>query len=578
MANGNNVDMKVVLAQLNQWCRVNNISVQSVYDQCKGMTLQELVYYLFGVVRDAVDQFVVTQGEFDELYKFVHDYFDNLDVQEEINNVLNAWYESGAIAGIFNFKIAEITLPYTGVQGDCFIVKYNNKIIMVDSGYTGAQTAITAALNKYGNHVDYLIITHFDPDHVDGILNNYYNNYFNSNTVVFIGIHSTTGIEWYNNNITSVINILTGLGCQIHYCTESEVYNLGSGGNLVFNNTNENSAYDTSTESGLNDLSLITTLNIGNKSVLFTGDINKAAQIVNYPLLKKCYILAVPHHGGYYSINFDFLKTVSPDYAMACNTPATNPGYPTSGSYRQLYDNGCLTFTTNDTQKTFTIEIFVDGLKTDGKTWISNDILNNMFIDNTAQTTNTEITDEQILESLDTYRRMFASFAPNHLSNNNKYFLGDRVNNVIGFRGSTTQKTFMNFTIYDHFPILNYVSGGNEVTKSFAWCYIDYTIENGQIKTVNKRTISDMLILNEDNSFTINASRPIFISISSVDNTEVLNAASIFDSNNQTVARIGREANTESTNPVIMLFRDINTTYHLENITETNFVVRIVCL
>lgn len=105
---GNKPDMKVVLAQLNQWCRVNNISVQSVYDQCKGMTLQELVYYLFGVVRDAIDQFVVTQGEFDELYKYVHDYFDNLDVQDEINKKLEEMYSSGELQLIFQKMVTSL--------------------------------------------------------------------------------------------------------------------------------------------------------------------------------------------------------------------------------------------------------------------------------------------------------------------------------------------------------------------------------------------------------------------------------------------------------------------------------------
>ena len=100
MTNGNNVDMKVVLAQLNQWCRVNNVSVQSVYDQCKGMTLEELVYYLFGVVRDAIDQFVVTQGEFDELYKFVHDYFDNLDVSQEVKDAIDEMISDGRMETI----------------------------------------------------------------------------------------------------------------------------------------------------------------------------------------------------------------------------------------------------------------------------------------------------------------------------------------------------------------------------------------------------------------------------------------------------------------------------------------------
>ena len=106
-----NVDMKLVLAQLNQWCKVNNVSVQSVYDQCKGMTLQELVYYLFGVVRDSVQQLTETQYEFTQLYNFVHDYFDNLDVQEEINNKINSLVTDGTISNLLSPIVTQMSNP-----------------------------------------------------------------------------------------------------------------------------------------------------------------------------------------------------------------------------------------------------------------------------------------------------------------------------------------------------------------------------------------------------------------------------------------------------------------------------------
>ena len=40
--------------------------------------------------------------EFDNLYTYVHDYFDNLDVQEEINNKLDVMAEDGTLATIIN--------------------------------------------------------------------------------------------------------------------------------------------------------------------------------------------------------------------------------------------------------------------------------------------------------------------------------------------------------------------------------------------------------------------------------------------------------------------------------------------
>lgn len=114
--------LKEILTQLGTWCRVNNISVQSVYDTCHGMTLQEMVYYLFGVVEQTAKEVVDYEGQFEELYTYVHDYFDNLDVQDEINKKLDEMLESGIfdtiIKSYFNRKFIFL--------GDSYILGYSN--------------------------------------------------------------------------------------------------------------------------------------------------------------------------------------------------------------------------------------------------------------------------------------------------------------------------------------------------------------------------------------------------------------------------------------------------------------------
>lgn len=114
----NDYNLKKVLCQLNQWCAANNISVQSVYDECHGMTLQEQVYYLLGVVKEAVNQVVENTDAFQELYNFVHDYFDNLDVQEQINNKLEQMFESGQLNELLNLFIPYVTPEMYGAKGD----------------------------------------------------------------------------------------------------------------------------------------------------------------------------------------------------------------------------------------------------------------------------------------------------------------------------------------------------------------------------------------------------------------------------------------------------------------------------
>lgn len=119
----NKPTLKDILPQLKSWCAVNNVSVQSVYDSCHGMTLQELVYYLFSVVKNAVESQVNLEGKFDELYKYVHDYFDNLDVQDEINKKLDEMYNNGKLAELINDLISE-----KGIG--------NREFEWTDSGYT----------------------------------------------------------------------------------------------------------------------------------------------------------------------------------------------------------------------------------------------------------------------------------------------------------------------------------------------------------------------------------------------------------------------------------------------------------
>ena len=107
--------LKQILPQLQSWCAVNNVSVQSVYDECHGMTLTDTVYYLFGVVKQASEEVVDYEGQFEELYNYVHEYFDNLDVQEEINKKLNEMADDGSLAEILT-PIILSTLPPLAVD------------------------------------------------------------------------------------------------------------------------------------------------------------------------------------------------------------------------------------------------------------------------------------------------------------------------------------------------------------------------------------------------------------------------------------------------------------------------------
>lgn len=81
-------DFSCVIGQLQAWCCSHAPLVQSVYDECKGTSLSEQVAYLFGVVRDVVKAQQCVDENFKTLYDFVKDFFENLDLQEEVNEWL----------------------------------------------------------------------------------------------------------------------------------------------------------------------------------------------------------------------------------------------------------------------------------------------------------------------------------------------------------------------------------------------------------------------------------------------------------------------------------------------------------
>ena len=63
-------------------------------------TLPKTVSQLFWIVKQILEANVEMQENFEELYKFVHDFFENLDLQEEVNNKIEEMIKDGTIKDI----------------------------------------------------------------------------------------------------------------------------------------------------------------------------------------------------------------------------------------------------------------------------------------------------------------------------------------------------------------------------------------------------------------------------------------------------------------------------------------------
>ena len=126
--------------------------------------------------KETVDEYI---AKFVELKDFVDTYFENLDVQEEINNKLDEMAEDGTLQQYVDDFLAGLTdeVKYCFPKnwdngsygtGDVSLIQAGGKNILVDTSYNPFKTNLYEFLADYGvTKLDYIIISHYDVDHCD---------------------------------------------------------------------------------------------------------------------------------------------------------------------------------------------------------------------------------------------------------------------------------------------------------------------------------------------------------------------------------------------------------------------------
>lgn len=247
---------------------------------------------------------------FIELQNYVNNYFDNLDVQEEINNKLNELAESGKLENYLKFtQTAEYIFPknFGNIgSGDISIIKYSNKYIMFDTHGHGAQQEVQNFLERNNiSHIDYLIISHYDGDHCGNFIWLVTNNYIDKNTLLILPTYDAVFGETSQNYYNSIMGKVNELNLNYTNPTEKEVIKIDDNFTLQFWNTDvsywiDPSHYVVYYGINYNTASLITLVKHGSISSLFTGDANYNS--FNYIKslgfkFEKLNLLKVPHHG-----------------------------------------------------------------------------------------------------------------------------------------------------------------------------------------------------------------------------------------------------------------------------------------
>lgn len=205
-------------------------------------------------------------------------------------------------------------------QGDSSLMKYKNKLILIDTGgvvsFTGesdylvSDKTINLVKSLGFSHIDYLILTHGDYDHM-GEAENIINN-LKVKRVIF-------NCDEFNDLELELIKLL-----------KRERINFSKGANQIKLGKSKLQFLTTRIYDNENDNSNVIYANIKGNKFLLMGDagIEKEADILNKYNISNITFLKVGHHGSDTSSSKEFINSLMPHYSIISVGKKNRYGHP----------------------------------------------------------------------------------------------------------------------------------------------------------------------------------------------------------------------------------------------------------
>ena len=221
------------------------------------------------------------------------------------------------LIGIYQFpKNLEIHFLDVGQGDSCFIITPNHKTILIDGGGStsstfdvGKDTLIPYLLDKGYTQLDYVFISHFDQDHVGGILSLLEELKVGQ---IFISKQGKT-----SDNYETFLEIVAQKNLKVREVKMGDKITIGDVTFHILWPT-ENQIE----ENMLNNNAMVMKLQYKSFSMLFTGDIEEVAEKKILSVYSdnldslKATVLKVAHHGSKSSSTEKFLKAVNSKVAI----------------------------------------------------------------------------------------------------------------------------------------------------------------------------------------------------------------------------------------------------------------------
>ena len=219
-----------------------------------------------------------------------------------------------------HYGTAEFIFPKrwsNAVSHDCNLIKYEGKSILIDCGYADIYSEIKTMFSDNGiSTFDYVIITHWDNDHIGNLKSLIAEGYITSETTVFM----PAAASGYEDNEIEYRSYFATYNIAYRVPTEGEILNIGSL-KLTFTNCDPEELNERYAGAGdfRNLISTVVKIEHYNTVALYTGDADDEA----YTRLREnnfvkgtVDLFKIGHHGFNTTTDEQFLQSIMPKYAV----------------------------------------------------------------------------------------------------------------------------------------------------------------------------------------------------------------------------------------------------------------------
>jgi beta-lactamase superfamily II metal-dependent hydrolase len=229
--------------------------------------------------------------------------------------------------------------------GDATLIRTGGRTLLIDTGLEETGGELVRTLQELGvQRIDYLLITHFDKDHVGGV-----GKLVASFDV--LNIIQPVYVKEQAKFYTKYKSAVAQSGARVTDLTAPSALTLG--GQVFSIYPPEKAIY----EEGDNDFSLVVKAIYGEVGFLFAGDVeaDRLKEMLGKDVDWSATVLKCPHHGRYNKRSEAFLEAVNPSYVVIPDSGAE----PASEQILSLLTQRNCTFWR--TSEVGSVQIYTDG-------------------------------------------------------------------------------------------------------------------------------------------------------------------------------------------------------------------------